>query len=120
MFAPRIVDIGTTCYRDRITVDQPKNPDEFLYLLDQAIIETEEIIACSEDEDEFGQLTAHIDLYKDMLGYFKDLNELTKNGGLRLAQGEDFPIMDRLRQAGVAVPFVDLIGALNDAYRKGF
>jgi len=99
-------------------VDAPLTRDEFLRQLDQAVFETEELIE-SAGYDETDDFSPHVTGYRVLLGQLHDLKARVEAGEHRFADGADLPFAEWARSNVHAVPFHDLLTALNSAHRAG-
>ncbi len=102
-------------------VYKPANLEEYLDLLDQAIYEADEIIACADDEDSIDSmdLTELLPVYEALAAELKKLHKTLKNGQHQFANGKNLsymPLVDAWRHR---IPFTDILGILNDTHMKG-
>ncbi|HUT41425.1 MAG TPA: hypothetical protein VM011_08800 [Gammaproteobacteria bacterium] len=99
-------------------MDAPVSRDEFLRQLDQAMFETEELIESAE-YDEMDDFSPHLSAYRVLLGQLHELKARIESGEHRFADGADLPFAEWARSHVHAVPFHDLLAALNKAHRAG-
>jgi hypothetical protein len=100
---------------------EPRNPDEYLKLVDEAIFEIGELMRCAEDEDdsvvEFGRL---VPIYQQMM---RDLSALRAEvaGGTHAYGGtEDLPFMSAVKQNRALIPIGPLLEMVNRCHKAGF
>lgn len=99
-------------------VYKPINIEEYLDLVDQAIYEADEIIACADDEDSMA-LTELLPVYEILAKELKKLHQTVKKGDHQFADGKNLaymPLVDAWRHR---IPFADILGILNDTHMKG-
>lgn len=101
---------------------EPKNIDEYLDLVDQAIHEIEELLLCAEDEGEaydydFSEL---MPVYRQIEEELKRLHADILAGRHVFANDEDLAFMPLVRRFGGRIPFRTLLEALNTAHKAGF
>ncbi len=100
---------------------KPVNIDEYLDLVDQAIYEADEILACAGDEGEIDamEFTELLPVYEALAIELKKLYQAIKNGEHQFADGRNLaymPLVDAWRHR---IPFADILGVLNDTHMKG-
>ncbi len=100
----------------------PKNVDEYLDLVDQAIYETEELLLCAGDEAEaydydFSEI---MPVFEELLRALKKLHADILAGTHAFADESDLAFMPLVRQYRERIPFRALLEALNTAHRAGF
>lgn len=100
----------------------PKNVDEYLDLVDQAIYETEELLLCAGDEGEaydydFSEI---VPVFEQLVRELKRLHAEIQAGTHVFADGTDLAFMPLVRHYGSRIPFRSLLEALNAAHRAGF
>ena len=99
----------------------PKTPHEYMDLVDQAIFEIEDVLACALDEDgEEHVLTELLPLYefliKELKQHYKDLVEGTHNFG----HNDSLSIEPILTKWGSRIPCSDLLNVIVHTYKRGF
>lgn len=99
-------------------MDAPRTREEFLRQLDHAIFETGELIE-SVEFDEMDDFTPHLAAYRALHGQLLELKQRIETGEHHFADGADLPFAAWARGHEHAVPFHDLLEALNRAHRAG-
>lgn len=104
-----------------MSVYRPVNLDEYLDLVDQAIYEVDEIIACAGDEDGFDSVnfTELLPVYEALGIELKKLYSAIKNGEHEFANGKNLDYMPLVEVWKQRIPFADILGILNDTHMKG-
>jgi len=98
----------------------PKTPEQYVELLDQAIFEVGELIACARDEGEDDpEFSRQLPVYERLARELKQLRADILEGRHEFGDGADLPFMEALRQARVSVPFMPLLAGLNAAHKTG-
>jgi len=102
-------------------VYKPVNIDEYLDLLDQAIYEADEIIACADDEDSIDamDLTQLLPIYEALAKELRKLHQAIKNGEHEFASGKNLSYMPLVDAWKPRIPFADILGILNDTHMRG-
>ncbi len=100
----------------------PKNTDEYLDLLDQAIYDAEELLMCAGDEGEaydydFSEI---VPVIEQLVRELKKLHAEVKAGTHAFANDTDLAFMPLVRHYGSRIPFRTLLEALNTAHKAGF
>ena len=99
----------------------PKTRDEYLDLVDQAILEVDELLLCAEDEggedDEFSSLSP---LYEQLIRDLKKLHTGIFDGSHTFADGSDMSFMPLVRKWKRRIPFSNLLETLNSVHKTGF
>lgn len=102
-------------------MQQPRNTDDYIDLIDQAIFEIGDLIACADDEGD-GELE-----FANMLPVLREIE-----AGLRamhaeimanrytIGRGEDLPFMPVVLRVRERLPIASLIETINLAHKKGF
>lgn len=100
---------------------KPTTVDEYLDMLDQAIYETDEIIACAGDEDFFdvADLTALLPIFEALAVELRRFAESIKNGNHHFANGKNLPFMPLVDQWKARIPFADILIMLNESHISG-
>ncbi len=97
------------------------SPDDFLDLVDQAILETDDLIACAQyeadsDEDFAGMLP----VYQLLRAELEKLHAAVRAGSHAFGAGIDLPFMALVCRYRGRVPLSGLLEAINEIQRKGF
>jgi len=100
---------------------KPVTIEEYLDLVDQAISEADEIIACAGDEDatdamEFAEL---LPVYEALANELKKLHKAIQNSEHQFVDGKNLAYMPLVDAWKVRIPFADILGILNDVHLKG-
>lgn len=101
-------------------MQKPRNVDEYLDLIDQAIFELDELIMCAEDEND-GEAEFSIlrpDLQQILDGLRALLDEI-KGGGYVIGRDQDLPFMPVVQKVRRSLPIAGLIDTINLAHKKG-
>ncbi len=80
---------------------KPKNKDEYLDLVDQAIFETDDLLMSAEAEGEEDDFGAYVPIYEQLLKGLRQLHEDVQADRHAFADGADLPFM-ALRTSGRA------------------
>lgn len=101
---------------------QPKNIDDYLDLVDQAIYEAGELIACAADEDAFydNALSGMVPAYEALAVELRALHQAVRDGTHRFTTGRRLPLMDIVDRYPSRIPFADVLSMLNEYHMKGF
>lgn len=99
----------------------PKNVDDYVELVNQALFEIEDLILCAEDEgeddNEFSMMKPDLRVIEAGL---KALHAEILGGDYVIGRGEDLPFMPVVQKVRKRLPIVTLIDAINSAHKKGF
>lgn len=94
----------------------PKTAEEYVRLVDQAIIETEELRACYEyDMDDPGTHLRYLEPLEQML---RELRAQMAEGSYQFGD-EDLPFMDIVNKQKEKLPFSHLLAVINHTHRNG-
>lgn len=100
---------------------KPKNVDDYVELVNQALFEIEDLILCAEDEgeddNEFSMMKPDLRVIEAGL---KALHAEILGGDYVIGRGEDLPFMPVVQKVRKRLPIVTLIDAINSAHKKGF
>lgn len=99
---------------------KPKNKDEYLDLVDQAIFETDDLLMSAEeegDEDDFG---AFVPVYEQIRHGLRQLHADVQADRHAFANGTDLPFMALANKWKTKLPHYSLIEAINSAHKPGF
>ena len=95
---------------------RPKTAEEYAKMVEQAIIEVEEAIACMEFEMENeGGSHGYLD---PLLQQLSDLRARMADGSYTF-RNEDMPFMPLVIQMGSMLPFGHLLSVINQTHRYG-
>lgn len=102
-------------------VHKPKTPDEYLDLVDQAIFEMDDVLACAQDEsaDDF-ELSELIPLYEYLTKELRTLHSNLSTGRHEFGQGKFPPFAEIVAKWGQRIPCLDLLNVIIRTYRSGF
>jgi hypothetical protein len=95
---------------------KPKNAQQYVDLVDQAIIEVDEFIACLEFdmEDPGDQLR----ILNPLLQSLRDLRASMADGSY-LFENRDLPFMEVANKLNTTLPFSHMLALINDTHRNG-
>jgi len=100
---------------------KPKNVDDYVELINQALFEIEDLIMCADDEGdgdtEFSTMMPDLRVIEAGL---KALHAEILGGDYVIGRGEDLPFMPVVQKVRKRLPIVTLIDAINSAHKKGF
>lgn len=95
---------------------RPKTAEEYVRMVDQAIIDIEELIACYEyDMEDPG---THMRYLEPLIEQVRALRASMADGSYTFAN-KDLPFMELVRKHTEQLPFAHLLGVINDTHRKG-
>lgn len=101
-------------------MQKPRNVDEYLDLIDQAIFEIDELIMCAEDENdgeaEFSILRPDLKQIDDGL---KALLDEIKGGNYVIGRDQDLPFMSVVQKVRRSLPIASLVDTINITHKKG-
>jgi len=99
---------------------EPKSPEEFMSLLDDALFEMEELRASVEFEDGGERdLSELVPVFTQIEDGLKQLRSGLADGSRRLGSGQDLPFMGLVHQWKIRIPVARLIIQVNDLQRRG-
>jgi len=99
----------------------PRTAEEFLHLLDEAIFELKDVLACAEDESDVSmEFTSNVPMYEQLLAEYEELKTQFSADEIAVGRGKDLPFMPMVERAHDRIPFVDLLGLINQGYKNGF
>jgi len=102
-------------------MQKPENVDDYIELIDQAIFETAELIACANDEGEGeAEFSLMLPAFRELEAGLKALRAEIMRNEHRVGGGHDLPFMPLVQRERKQLPFVTLLDAINLAYKKGF
>lgn len=99
---------------------KPKNVDDYLELVDQAMFEVGDLIASAEYESDSD--TAFSSLLPELARIEAGLKALwaeIKSGDYVIGRGEDLPFMSVVVEHREQLPIADLLDAINLAHKRG-
>ena len=95
---------------------RPKTVEEYVKLVDQAIIEVDEMMACIEFESEdSGSQSRFLD---PVLANLRDIRASMADGSYSF-DDKDLPFMGVANKLGNTLPFSELLAVINITHRKG-
>lgn len=95
---------------------RPKTVEEYVKLVDQAIIEVDEMIACMEYESEDGGAQSRF--LDPVLASLQDIRAAMADGSY-IFEDKDLSFMGVANQLGNSLPFSELLAVINVTHRKG-
>lgn len=98
----------------------PATPDEFVALVDEAIFEFEELLACAEDEGEVQELGDRVAEYREIAGALRRLKSSIVSGTYESGNQDDLEFMAVARAHKGVIPCYGLLEALNLAHKRGY
>jgi hypothetical protein len=98
----------------------PATPDEFVALVDEAIFEIDELLACAEDEGEEPEFGGRVAEYREIADALRRLKSSIAAGTYEYATGNDLEFMAVARAHKGAIPCYGVLEALNLAHKRGF
>lgn len=95
---------------------RPKTAEAYVHLIDQAIIEVDEFMACLEFdmEDPGDQLR----ILQPLLQSLRDLRQSMRDGSYIFEQ-KDLPFMEVANRLSTQLPFSHLLALINETHRNG-
>lgn len=100
---------------------EPRNPDEYLKLVDEAIFEVEELLRCAEDEEDGAlEFTRLVPTYKQMIRELAALRAEVAGGTHAYGGSADLPFMTVVKQHPALIPIGSLIEMVNRCHKTGF
>ncbi|MDH5649631.1 MAG: hypothetical protein OEY67_08240 [Gammaproteobacteria bacterium] len=101
-------------------VYKPTTADEYLDLVDQAIFEMDDVLACADQEGEDIDLSELVPLYQYLVKELRKLHENLTTGQHSFGQGETLPFAELVAKWSMRIPCVDLLNHIIRIYREGF
>jgi hypothetical protein len=99
----------------------PRNVDEYLDLIEQALFEVGDLIACTEDEgDGDAEFTGMLPTLQKLEAGLKALQSEIRAGGYTLGAGEDLAFMAGVAAVRRRLPVAPLLDAISLTHKKGF
>jgi hypothetical protein len=96
--------------------NHPKTVKEYVRLIDQAIIEIDEFIACLEfDMDEPGE---QISVLQPVLNSLQVIRHSMEDGSYEF-KNADLPFMEVANKLTTQLPFSQLLAVINETHRQG-
>lgn len=100
-------------------VPTPKTANEYLDLIDQAIFEMDDVLACADEEVEDMQLSELVPLYEYLVKELKQLHADLVAGKSGFGQGDNLPMAEVVAKWGPRIPCVDILNIVITGYREG-
>ena len=96
---------------------RPKTAEEYIYLVDQAICEIDELRSAAEyDSDSMGDAMTFLVILEKQV---KDVYDSMKEGSYKF-ENKDLPFMDLVnKQDDRVLPFKYMLRVINDTHRNG-
>ncbi len=95
---------------------RPKTAEQYVKMVDQAIIEVDELRSSYEyDIEEMGSVPAYLDTLEQIL---KDLRRTMAEGRYEFAD-TDLPYMEIVNRNRSRIPFADLLAMINKTHKEG-
>jgi hypothetical protein len=99
---------------------KPKNVDDYIELINQALFEVDDLILCAEDEGESdAEFSTMMPDLRAIEAGLKALHAEILGGSYVIGRGEDLPFMPVVQKVRKRLPIVTLIDAINAAHKKG-
>jgi hypothetical protein len=99
---------------------EPKTPEEFMALLDDALFEMEELRAAVEfEEGSERDLSDVVPVFTQIEDGLKQLRSGLMDGSRQLSSGQDLPFMGLVHEWKIRIPVARLIIQVNDLQRRG-
>ncbi len=101
---------------------EPKNLDDYLDLVDQAIYEADELVACAGDEGAYEdmELTELLPVYDALAKELKQLHAEIRSGRHHFADGKNLSFVPLVERWRARIPFADILAQLNESHMRGF
>jgi len=100
-------------------IPRPESVDEYLDLVDQAIFEMEDVLACAEYEDDDIELSELTPLYEYLVKELKLLHAKLLSGNHGFGQGEALAFAEPVAKWGRRIPCLDILNILVRSYKEG-
>jgi len=100
-------------------IPKPESVDEYLDLVDQAIFEMEDVLACAEDEGEDIDLSELTPLYEYLVKELKLLHAKLLSGNHSFGQGEAPAFAEPVAKWSRRIPCLDILNIIIRGYREG-
>ncbi|MDH5785611.1 MAG: general secretion pathway protein GspF [Chromatiales bacterium] len=95
---------------------RPKTAEEYVRMVDQAIIEIDEFIACLEfDMDDPGE---QLKVLNPLLESVREIRKGMADGSYEFAN-KDLPFMEVANRMSSQLPFTSLLAVINQTHRQG-
>ncbi|MBE9515475.1 MAG: hypothetical protein IME93_00710 [Proteobacteria bacterium] len=99
----------------------PKDPNEYMDLVDQAIFEIDEIMACAGDEDgEDFALNELMPIFEFLDKELRQLDQDLRSGAHHFGEGRVLPFAEITESWGGRIPCTDVLRMIISIYKKGF
>lgn len=100
---------------------KPESVDGYIELVDQAIFEMGELIACAGDEgDGEGEFVYVLPALQEIEKGLRALHDEIMRNEHTVGGGKDLPFMPVVQRERTRIPVAPLIDTINLAYKKGF
>lgn len=100
---------------------RPANANEYADLIDQAIYEVDELLACAEDEGEGDtEFTGMSPVLSQLDAALKALRAEVASGRYAPGGGEDLPFAALVASVRGRLPIVVLLDTINLTHKRGF
>lgn len=100
-------------------IPKPESVDEYLDLVDQAIFEMEDVLACAEDEGDDIELSELTPLYEYLVKELKTLHASLLSDNHGFGQGEALPFAEVVAKWGMRIPCLDILNIILRNYKEG-
>lgn len=97
----------------------PKNRDEFLDLVDQAMFEVDDLCASAEDEGDEDALSPYVPVYRQIEGRLQALRREVLEQRHSFADGSDLEVFTFALKWKAQLPMFGLLDTLNMTHRRG-
>jgi len=95
---------------------KPKTAQQYVDMVDQAIVEVDEFIACLEfDMEDPGD---QLNILNPLLQSLRDLRASMADGSY-LFENKDLPFMEVANKLNTKLPFAHMLALINDTHRNG-
>jgi hypothetical protein len=95
---------------------RPKSPEAYVQMVEQAIIEVEELVACYEyDMEDVGK---HLAYLEPLIQHLRRLRASMADGSYEFGN-EDLPFMPVVVKHRSQLPFSELLVTINETHRNG-
>lgn len=95
---------------------RPKTAEEYVKLVDDAIVEVDELMACIEFEmDDPGD---RLRIIEPLLSSLKALRASMADGSYQF-ENKDLPFMEVANRMSSQLPFSELLASINETHRNG-
>lgn len=96
--------------------NHPKTAEEYVYLVEQTIIEIEEFIACIEfDMEDTGSQQR---VLNPILDYLRTMRKSMEDGSYLFGK-EDLPFTEISNRMSSELPFAQMLAVINETHKQG-